>query len=87
MKDLLLQGLGYLAEQLRYDKERDQEDDEMPFLRWRSVQLALSMAKGDAKDAPAVARWLQIIEQDPLPEVRYMTSPALVRQPEKEVES
>ena len=87
MRDLLLQGLGYLAEELRYDKERDQEDDDMPFLRWRSVQLALSMAKGDAKDAPAVARWLQIIEQDPLPEVRYMTTPALVRQPEKEGES
>lgn len=87
MGDLLLQGLGYLAEELSYDKEHDQEDDDMPFLRWRSAQLALSMANRGAKDAPAVARWLQIIEQDPLPEVRYMTTPALVRQPEKEVES
>ena len=52
-----MQGLGYLAGELRYDREHAQDDDlDMPFLRWRSAQLALSLAKQGAKDAPAVSQ-------------------------------
>ena len=78
-----MQGLGYLAEELRYDREHAQDDDlDMPFLRWRSAQLALSLAKQGAKDAPAVSQWLRIVEEDLLPEVRYVKISALVHQPE-----
>ena len=70
IRDLALQGLGYLVEELRYDREHDQDDD-IPFLRWRCAHLALAMAKCGLGDDPAVARWSENIENDPLPEVRY----------------
>ena len=71
--DLTLQGLGYLLEELRYDRERDPNDDtDVPLLRLRCVQLALSMAKHGSEYAPAVSRWLKIAKEDPLPEVRFL---------------
>ena len=70
IRDLALQGLGYLVEELRYDREHDQ-DDEIPFLRWACAHLALAMAECGLGDDPAVARWSENIENDPLPEVRY----------------
>ena len=52
IKDLVLQGLGYLAEELRYDREHDQDEQEndpnvqndIPLQRWCCARLALSMA-------------------------------------------
>ena len=83
LRELVLQGLGYLAEELRYDREHAQDDDlDVPFLRWRSAQLAQSLAKQGGKDAPAVSQWLRIIEEDPLPEVRYVKISALVQRPD-----
>ena len=70
IRDLALQGLGYLVEELRYDREYDQDDD-VPFLRWACAHLALAMAECGLGDDPAVARWSENIENDPLPEVRY----------------
>ena len=82
---LALDGLGYLLEELRYDREHDQDDNiDIPLLRWRSTQLALSMATHGSKDDPTVSRWLEIAEEDPLPEVRYVKSPGFVRHPENE---
>ncbi len=78
--DLALQGLGSLAEELRYDREHTQDDNiDVPLLRYRSTQLALSMAARGSENAPAIVRWLEIAENDPLPEVRYAKSPTLVR--------
>ncbi len=77
--NLVLQGLGYLVEELRYDRDHDLNDD-VPLLRWCSVQLALSMAEHGSKDAPAVSRWLEIAENDPLPEVRYAKHSAITRE-------
>ena len=88
VRDLALRGLGYLAEELRYDREQDQEDNiDVPLLRWRSAQLARSMEAQGLEDAPAVARWLKIIEEDPLPEVRFVKSPAFARKPEENEEN
>ncbi|MDE0529077.1 MAG: SIR2 family protein [Truepera sp.] len=82
--ELTLQGLGYLAEELRYDRAHDQGSiDAVPRLRWRCAQLVSSMEKHGYKNHPVVAHWLQIIKEDPLPEVRYARSPVLTRQPEK----
>ena len=78
IRDLALQGLGYLIEELRYDREHDQDDD-IPFLRWACAHLALAMAECGLGDDPAVARWSENIENDPLPEVRY-TRPAFRHQ-------
>ena len=71
IRGLALQGLGYLAEDLRYDREDHDPDDAVPLLRWRSAQLAQSMSEHGSAGAPAVSRWLEIARTDPLPEVRY----------------
>ena len=70
IRDLALQGLDYLVEELRYDREHDQADD-VPLLRWRCTHLALAMAECSLGDDPAVTRWLESSKEDPLPEVRY----------------
>ena len=80
IRDLALQGLSYLAEELRYDRGDYDPDEDVPLLRWRSAQLALSMAAHGSADAPAVSRWLEIVENDPLPEVRYAKRPAITRE-------
>ena len=79
---LALQGLGYLFEELKYDRNHEQEDNTVPLLRWWSVQLALSMAKCGFEKAPAVVCWLKIVEKDPLPEVRNAKGPTFARQRE-----
>ena len=64
----ILEGLDYLAEELRYDGEHD--DSDVPNLRWRCAQLASSMSQAGYGDEAAVARWLEITSTDPFPEVR-----------------
>ena len=67
-----LQGLGYLAEELRYDRDHDQEGNvDVPLLRLFCTQLAKSMAQRGHEGDPVVARWLELGRVDPLPEVRY----------------
>ncbi len=68
---LALQGLDYLSEELRYDRGHERDEDSIPSLRRRCVQLAVSMAKQSFDDAPVVSRWLKDAESDPMPEVRY----------------
>ena len=80
IRDLALQGLGYLSEELRYDRKDHDPDEDVPVLRWRSARLALSMTAHGFQDAPAVARWLEIVENDPLPEVRHAKRPAVTRE-------
>ena len=63
-----LEGLEYLAEELRYDVEND--DIDVPNLRWRCTQLASSMSNAGFSCKPAVARWLDLAPTDPFPEVR-----------------
>ena len=64
----ILEGLDYLAEELRYDGEID--DNDVPNLRWRCAQLASSMSQAGVAYSPAVTRWLEIASTDPFPEVR-----------------
>ena len=72
VREFALHGLGFLCEELRYDREPDQDNDSiLPLLRWRSTQLALAIAKRGLEDNSNVVRWLAMIKDDPLPEVRY----------------
>ena len=80
---LAIQGLGYLAEELRYDREHDLDFD-VPLLRRGCAHLALAMAEQGFGDDPAVARWLEIYKEDPLPEVRYAKHPSFARQRKEE---
>ena len=76
ISELTLHGLEYLEEELRYNRNHELSD-KVPWLRWCSTHLALSMEKHGFADAPVVSRWLRIAENDPLPEVRYAKHPAL----------
>jgi len=73
---MTLDGLRYLIEELRYDREHSEEDEvDVPLLRWGCAHLALAMsAFGYAAD-PTVARWAQAVQDDPLPEVRHAEGP------------
>ena len=82
---LALQGLGYLLEELRYDREHDPHyEDEIPLLRWRSAELAVSMSSNGYGDDPSIFRWLEVAEEDPMPEVRYVKDPPYFRRPDSE---
>ena len=71
---LAAQGLGYLEEKLRYDVENE-EDFDVPLLRWGCTQLAIAMAEHGYDSEPAVVRWIESARNDPLPEVRYAIGP------------
>ena len=71
VSELAIQGLDYMFEELRYDRRHERDEDSIPSLRRRCVQLAVSMAKQDSVETPVVSRWLKDAENDPMPEVRY----------------
>lgn len=75
IRDLVLKGLGYLTEELRYDRE-DPFDGmvDVPLARWRSIQVARAMAGQGLGDDPVIGRWLQLGRDDPLPEVRHVVN-------------
>ena len=72
LRDILLgyalEGLDYLAEELRYDREHD---DDVSDLRWRCAQLAASMSKAGLECEPAVILWLELASSDPFPMMRH----------------
>ena len=72
IRELAVQGLRYLIEELRYDRhyDREGEDIDVPTLRWRCASLAATLSKLGNEDQ-AVAAWMEAIGDDPLPEVRY----------------
>ena len=67
----VLNGLDYLAEELRYDEG---DDKDVVDLRWMCAHLAKSMSEAGLKDREAVARWLEIASNDPFPEIRHTTA-------------
>ena len=58
------------------------EDNDVPFLRWNCFQLAHVMAECGFRDNPTIARWLENVESDPLPEVRHAAISASAHQSE-----
>ena len=72
--ELVSDGLSYLLEELRYDRERGISED-IPFLRWGCTHLAIAMASNGFGDDPAVIRWIDNATKDPLAEVRNARVP------------
>ena len=71
VQDLVAEGLGYLSEELRYDREDVLVVGlDVPLVRWRCIEVARVLAKERRDVNPAVRRWLKIGRDDPLPEVR-----------------
>ena len=75
IRELVTEGLGYLAKELRYDAIHNDEID-VPLLRWGCTHLSIAMARRGFNHEPAVARWIENANDDPLPEIRY-ASPTL----------
>lgn len=81
ISQLTIQGLSYLIEELRYDRKHDQDEDfDVPLLRWGCTHLAIAMAEHGYGDDSTVARWLENAKEDPLPEVRHAQHPAFTHQ-------
>ena len=75
IRDLVLKGLGYLTEELRYDREDPLDGKlDVPLARWRSTQVARAMAGQGLGEHPVIRRWLQLGMDDPLPEVRHVAN-------------
>jgi hypothetical protein len=72
----ILYGLDLLHSELDYDRNRDDEElDQVPELRWGCVNLALAMSKSGYGEESPVKKWVESMEDDPLPEVRYADIP------------
>jgi hypothetical protein len=69
IRQLVEDGLTYLAQELRYDRKHE-NPDEVPRKRLYCVELAAEMARDSLNESPPVTRWLEMAREDPLPEVR-----------------
>ena len=67
---LAIQGLSFLAEELRYDSE-DSNQEDVPALRRNCVRLAVGLADRGWDQEKAVRTWISESETDPLPEARF----------------
>ena len=69
IRQLVEDGLNYLAQELRYDREHENPET-IPEKRLYCARLAAAMAEGGLDASPAVVHWLEMASEDPLPEVR-----------------
>lgn len=67
---LAIQGLSFLVQELRYEKEDDDRKD-VPALRRNCVRLAFALADRGWGEDSAVLAWISESETDPLPEARF----------------
>ena len=74
ISQLVLQGLFYLIEELRYDRQHD-DGNRVPTLRLLCAQLAKSVAKKGYATSLPISQWLDMARDDALPEVRYAITP------------
>ena len=82
LRQPVLSGLGFLRQALVFRDvtavhpfverpEVDEDDVDVPWLRWHCVRLAAAMDAAGVTDEAAVAEWLKTAETDPLPEMRF----------------
>ena len=69
IRQLVDDGLNYLAQELRYDRKHE-NPDEVPRKRLYCAELAAEVARDGLNESPAVTHWLEMAREDPLPEVR-----------------
>lgn len=75
IEDLVLKGMSYLTEELRYDREEPfGVEFDVPRARWRCAQVARAMAKRGLGERAVVRKWLEMGRDDPLPEVRRVAA-------------
>ena len=75
IRGLVVAGMGYLLEQLRYDRETAEANDlDVPLMRWRCIRVARAIAAERSDTPDVVRRWLELGKDDPLPEVRHIAA-------------
>ena len=75
IRDLVLSGMRYLLEELRYDRETAMANMlDIPLARWRCIQVARAIADEQSETPEVVRRWLELGKDDPLPEVRHVAA-------------
>jgi hypothetical protein len=78
-RQLTLHGLGYLTEELRYDRDHGVDGEiDIPLLRWGCIHLALAMSVAGHEADPTLTRWVEMAQDDPLAEVRHAERQTLV---------
>ena len=70
VKDLVVEGLGYLLKDLDYGREDMPTDLNVPEVRWRCAAVAAAIEQADPGEE-IVSAWIRESAQDPMPEVRY----------------
>ena len=70
VKDLVVEGLGYLLKDLDYGREDVTTNLNVPEVRWRCAAVASAMEQVDPGEEIASA-WIRESARDPMPEVRY----------------
>ena len=70
LSEFALQGLSYLSGELTYGGNQDSTVD-VPLLRLRCTELALSMSRAGFENDPTIVRWLELATHDPYPEIRH----------------
>ena len=75
IRDLVVSGMGYLLEELRYDRQSGNTTAvDIPHARWQCIRVARAIAAEDTDTPEIVRRWLEIGKDDPLPEVRHIAA-------------
>ena len=69
LSEFALQGLSYLSEELTYEGNQCNTVD-VPLLRLRCTELALSMSKAGFEKDPTIGKWAELATHDPYPEIR-----------------
>lgn len=76
---LTLNGLNFLIKELSYTRDHEEDEDiDIPLLRWGCAHLALAMSASGYGTDQSVIDWVEICNKDPLPEVRYAERPKTV---------
>ena len=71
LSEFALQGLSYLSGELTYEGNQGSTVD-VPLLRLRCTELALSMSRAGFENDPMIVRWLDLATHDPYPEIRHV---------------
>ena len=77
IRDLVLTGMRFLLEELRYDRQAaDATALDIPLTRWGCIRVARAIAAEDSDMPEVVRQWLELGRGDPLPEVRHVAADA-----------
>ena len=73
LERFLLEGLQEMLGRLKYESLSDEDETDVPLLRWGCARLARAMAE-EGVESEAIRSWISEAEEDPMPEVRNVVN-------------